>query len=146
MASTEKTDTIMKGKMKKQTLHFSDTAVIYHSQEDNCWIAHSLRTDQIGTGDQVVDALADLLRGVRAVLRLAEKDESIAYLREAPGEIKKLASRSKKLPGEIFEIAYRHATGGWPKDWTIPEPMDSVESFTAQIIDNLDRKMEEAGC
>ncbi|MGC9261671.1 MAG: hypothetical protein ACP5I8_16525 [Phycisphaerae bacterium] len=80
--------------------HFSDTAVIYHSTEDNCWIAHSLRTDQIGTGERVVDALADLIRGVRAVLRLAQKDESIAYLREAPPEIKKLATRSRKLPHE----------------------------------------------
>lgn len=136
--------TTLKDKMKKRTLHFSDKAVIYHSPEDGCWIAHSLKTDQIGTGDQVIDALADLIRGVRAVLRLAEKDESIAYLRDAPGEIKKLAARSKTLPREIFEVAYRRATGGWPKDWTIPEPIDSGESFTAKIADNFDRKMEKA--
>lgn len=132
--------------MKKSTTHFSDTAVIYHSPEDGCWIAHSLKTDQIGTGEQVVDALADLIRGVHAVLRLARKDHSIAYLRAAPSEIKRRAAGSKKLPSEIFEVAYRRATGRWPQDWSIPEPKKDSESYTAQIADDLHTALEKAGC
>ena len=71
-------------KEKQRKIPIADEAVIYHSKEDDCWIAHSIKTDQVGTGDQVVEALADLIRGVRAVLSLAAKDRTIAYLREAP--------------------------------------------------------------
>lgn len=48
-----------------------DTCVIYYSREDKCWVAHSVRTDQIGMGDCVVHALADLMRAVEQVLRIA---------------------------------------------------------------------------
>jgi len=135
----------MKDKMKKIP-HFADAAVIYHSKEDGCWIAHSLKTDQIGTGDQVIDALADLIRGVRALLKLAMKDPTIAYLREAPQNIKDLARKSKKLPGEIFEVAYRRVTGKWPQDWNVPSPKDEADVFTAEIAGDLDKKMEGIGC
>jgi hypothetical protein len=68
-----------------------DTVVIYHSPEDGCWIAHSLRSDQIGTGRHPIEALADLIKAIKQVFDLAKRDKTIAYLREAPAEIQALA-------------------------------------------------------
>ena len=96
----------MRPKTKKNS-HFSDAAVIYHSRQDGCWIAHSLETDQIGTGERAVEALADLIRAVGSVLALARADQSIAYLRDAPPKIKAITAKNKKLPPEIFEVACR---------------------------------------
>lgn len=126
----------------KKNSHFSDTAVIYHSRQDGCWIAHSLKTDQIGTGEQVVEALADLIRAVRSVLALARADQSIAYLRDAPPKIKAMAAKNKKLPHEIFEVAYRRATGRWPQNWTLPKPIDAAHSFTTRIAEDFHEKAE----
>ncbi len=107
---------------------FEDHVVIYHSAEDGCWIAHSLKMDQIGTGERIVDALADFIRCANALLKLADSDESIAYLREAPDAIKELARNSKVLPREIYEVAHKHATGEWPKDWSLPEPKNQKKT------------------
>lgn len=93
---------------------FSDEAVIYFSAADDVWVSHSLRTDQIGTGRRIVDALADMIRAVQEVCAEATKDESLAYLREAPDEIKTLMGKSQKLPKETFEIAYKMVHGDWP--------------------------------
>ena len=113
---------------------FADTVVIYYSREDRCWVAHSLRTDQIGTGNRIVDALADVMRAVDQVCALAASDSSIAYLREAPAEIRKLARRAKKLPGEIHEIAHRMARGSWPRDIRVDvTPTRQSESFTTRL-------------
>ena len=86
---------------------FKDTAIIYHSVEDGCWIAHSLRTDQIGTGEDMIQAFADLIRGIDGLLEIAGEDETIAYLREAPEEIQGLAEKSGQLPKEMYEIAHK---------------------------------------
>jgi hypothetical protein len=96
--------------------HFEDSALIYHSQENGCWIAHSLRTDQVGTGIDMGHALADLIRGVDGLLELAREDETMAYLREAPADIRARAAASKNLPREIYEVAHKIARGDWPKD------------------------------
>lgn len=93
---------------------FDDTVVIYHSDEDGCWIAHSLRADQIGTGDRIVDALADLIKAMDQVCRLAARDPSVAYLRDAPPEVQERARSSSPLPREINEVAYRMARGDGP--------------------------------
>jgi hypothetical protein len=95
---------------------FSETAVIYCSPEDGCWIAHSLRTDQIGTGLDMGRALAALIRGIDSILEIAAEDETVAYLREAPREIQKMAKECKPLPNEIYEVAHKLARGQWPSD------------------------------
>src|SRR5207253_11182151 len=94
---------------------FSEPAVIYHSHEDGCWIAHGLLTDQIGTGDRLVTALADLLRAVHAVRRLAAKDPTVAVERPAPKEIQQMAAKAKPLPKEVSEVAHKMAFGEWPE-------------------------------
>ena len=94
-----------------------DICVIYESRQDNCWIAHSLRTDQIGTGDCVVNALADLLKAVQQILNLAKQEDDIAVLREAPTRIQRMAKTAQTLPREIYEIAHKRVHGEWPKDF-----------------------------
>jgi hypothetical protein len=120
-------------------LNLNESAVIYHSDEDECWIAHGLHTDQIGTGDRLVTALADLMKAVHSVCELAATDETISYLRPAPPEIQKMFAQARVLPKELSEISHKMAFGEWPEylraDFT-PEDVDG--SFRAE--------MSEAGC
>lgn len=99
--------------------NFADEVVIYHSAEDECWIAHSLRTDQIGAGDRIVDALAALIRGVRELCKMAREDETIALERPAPEEIRRLFTGADTLPIEMFEVAHKMATGQWPEELSV---------------------------
>ena len=94
----------------------NDECVIYWSSRDSCWIAHSLRMDQIGTGECVLAALEDLLRAVRQFQELARSDRLIALLREAPPQIQKMAQTAQPLPREMYEVAYRRVHGDWPQD------------------------------
>src|SRR3982751_5626770 len=100
--------------VKPSRTHLVESAVIYHSREDECWIAHSLRTDQIGTGNRIVDALADLIRAVDQVRRVAKADRTVALHRDAPKDIQRLAKRAKPLPREIYEVAHRMVHNEWP--------------------------------
>src|SRR5437762_5336424 len=94
---------------KGKRISIRDEVVLYRSEQDRCWIAHSLRTDQIGAGQRVVEALADLIRAMRAVTELARDDDSVAYLRDAPAEVQAIAKRSATLPAEVFEVAHKMA-------------------------------------
>lgn len=96
---------------------FKDKCVIYESRQDNCWVAHSLRTDQIGTGDCVVDALADLLKAIGQILNLANQENDVAVSREAPARIQRMVQTAQPLPREIYEIAYKRVHGEWPEDF-----------------------------
>lgn len=80
-----------------------ETFVLYKSREDSCWIAHGLRTDQIGTGQDAVHALADGIRAVDAVLETASQRSHVKAYREAPPEIQRLAKTATLLPDEISE-------------------------------------------
>lgn len=95
---------------------FRDQIVLYESSEDKCWVAHSLRMDQIGTGDCVLDALVDAMRAVQEILELAAKDSTIRVYRDAPLKVQRLAQNAQPLPGEIFEIAHKIVHGKWPSD------------------------------
>lgn len=113
---------------KKQ--NYSDEVVIYWSEEDGCWIAHTIRTDQIGTGERIVDALADALKAVSSIIEEAGKDPTLALYRDAPNEIKDIAKTAKQLPLEIYEVAHKMVHGKWPEDWNPPEPReDGNEAF-----------------
>jgi hypothetical protein len=90
--------------------------LIFYSQEDKCWIAHSLKTDQFGTGDCVVDALVDGIKAVEQVLKLAKRRSKIKVQRDAPKEIINLAKKAAPLPRELFEIAHKRLYGQWPAE------------------------------
>jgi hypothetical protein len=109
-----------------------DTIVIYHSPEEGGWIAHGLRTDQIGIAATPVDALAQLIRLVNRLLEEAAVDNSIATYREAPFEIQEMANRSKELPKEVVEVAHWKALGKWPEDWQFQPPKND-DSFVVQV-------------
>jgi len=116
------------------SIEFTDQAVIYHSAEDGCWIAHSLRTDQLGTGADMTRALADLIRAIHQVLDVSAADETIAFLREAPAPIQALAKTSKPLPREIYEVAHKMVHGNWPADIEPGFRAPDDESFSVQNL------------
>jgi hypothetical protein len=113
---------------------FQESAVIYFSPEDNCWIANGLVTDQVGTGVDMGRALADLICGVDRLIQLAREDETIEYIREAPAEIRAMTAHSKPLPREIYEVAHKIARGEWPSEIepTFMAMNDNV-TYTAEI-------------
>lgn len=88
--------------------------LIWDSNEDGCWIAHSLHTDQIGTGDCVLEALADMMKAVNQTYELYQQEPDIAFLREAPSKVSRLADRAAPVPKEIYEIAHKMVNGDWP--------------------------------
>jgi hypothetical protein len=121
--------------VKKKKITIDESAVIYFSHEDNCWIAHGLHTDQIGTGVRIVDALADFLKAVEQICEEGEKDRTLAVLREAPPEIKARYKAANKLPGEIYEVAHKMVHGQWPNNWSPPEPLEGKEAFKAKVTE-----------
>ncbi len=114
---------------------FTDKAVIYASKEDGCWIAHTLRTDQIGTGDCVVEALADVIKAVDEVVALADQDASVAVFRRASPRVCRMAQAAAKLPKEIYEIAHRRARGTWPKEIIEPAFKAKRKKFLAEMTE-----------
>lgn len=111
-----------------------DVCLVYQSKEDKCWVAHSMRTDQIGTGDCIVNALADLLRAVKELLELAEEDGSIQVLKDAPAEFQKLAKTAQTLPQEVYEVAHKMVFGQWPENLIADfKPTGKKTPFKAEI-------------
>jgi len=106
--------------------------VIYYSKEDGCWLAHGLRTDEIGTGDCVVDAVADFIKAFDQILRLAEREGDVDIFRDAPEHVRQMAKTAKPLPGEIFEIAHRRARGDWPREFRIHVDTPKSKRYTAR--------------
>jgi len=114
-------------------IQLRDEVVIYQSPSDGDWIAHSLQTDQIGYGQSIVEALADAIKAVDQVCHAAEQDETLAYLRQAPQEVKDLFDHAKPLPQEIYEVAFKKVHGAWPIDWDVPKPIEGAEAFKTEI-------------
>ena len=122
--------------MAGRKVDFHDTCVIYRSPADECWIAHSLRTDQIGTGECVLDALTDLLRALKQLLKLKEEDPDVVVWRSAPARIRQMAARARQLPRELFEIAHKRVEGEWPADLSLsvsPKPRRRARRYRADI-------------
>jgi hypothetical protein len=119
---------------RRRVRNIRETFVIYESAEDKCWIAHGLSTDQMGYGDCVVDALVEYMRAIDQVLRVASEEKDVQVLRKAPADVRARARSARKLPAEIYEIAYKRVRGRWPKDWSVevaPESDDAV--FKAKV-------------
>jgi len=95
---------------------YADLWVIYPSRlEPGQYVAHSLRTDQVGVGDCVLDAYLELAANIRGLLREAKRDPRIEIYQEAPPAIWKLAAKARPLPREIEEIAAQRLTGHMPE-------------------------------
>lgn len=110
-----------------------DECIIYYDKDDKCWVAHSLRMDQVGVGDCVIDALASLISAVDFVIEDASKDSSLAVFRDAPKEVQDMKAGAKKLPREIFEIAHKMVHGEWPKDLPLHSDPTQDNSYLTEI-------------
>ena len=122
---------------KNKMRNFWDIFAIYFSKPDNCWIAHSLRTDQFGTGDCVLNAFVDGMKAVDQVIELAKKQPDTEIFNDAPEEIKQIAKNAIPLPKEISEIAHKKLYGKWPKELPVEfKPKPSV-SFTRKILEEV---------
>jgi len=104
---------------KKAEIPFRGESVIYFSKEDDCWIAHSLHTDQMGYGDCIVDALADLFVALRQIVTAQSSDKTIEIFCEAPLHIQNIKQVAKELPECFYQIACDRADGKWPRDFDI---------------------------
>jgi len=111
-----------------------DTCIIYRSVEDGCWIAHGLHTDQIGTGDCVVDALVDFMKTLDQIARVAATEKDVELYRPAPPEIQARAKNAKKLPAEICEIAHKTLYGKWPNGWHFTPPSRGTLKTTVREL------------
>lgn len=106
----------MSRKGKKVVPDIDYACLVYNSSADGCWIAHSLKTDQIGTGECVINALADMIKAVNQVHELAKKGSDIAFYQPPPKSILSKMKKARELPIQFIEIAYRIATNQWPND------------------------------
>ena len=89
-----------------------DVWVIYPSREDHGrYIAHSLRTDQIGVGECIVDAIVELTIALRTLAKETKRDPHLNPYRDAPTEVWDMLNRAKKLPAEVLEVAAMHLKG-----------------------------------
>ncbi len=114
-----------------------ETCVIYKSLEDACWVAHGLRTDQIGMGDSIVEALADFMRAIDQVRKVAAQGRNVALYRPAPAEIRAKAKTARPLPREIYEIAHKKVYGKWPADLPVTVKPRSRQTFKAVVDEPL---------
>ncbi len=73
-------------------------AIVYYSDEDKCCIAHSVECDQIGTGDNIKEAIKNLETALKAVYDLCVKDKTLAFYRDAPKDILKALETAKAYP------------------------------------------------
>jgi hypothetical protein len=89
-----------------------DACVIYPSKEGRGkYVAHSLRTDQIGVGDSLLDAYVELLRALRALYADARNDPRVVTDRLAPDDVWKMLPVARRLPRELEENAIRIVNG-----------------------------------
>lgn len=73
-------------------------AIVYNSKEDNCFVAHSINCDQLGTGDTKEQAIRDLGVGLKNWYNLCEEDETLAFYSDAPPEIQQALEKAKSNP------------------------------------------------
>ena len=117
---------------KRKPQRFWDVFAIYYSKDDNCWIAHSIRTDQFGTGDCIVDALVDGMKAVDQVVALAQRKPNVKIFCDAPAKIQQIARKAKRLPDEVFEIAHKKLYGEWPKDLEVEFKPQEFHCFSSK--------------
>lgn len=120
----------------KNGKRFADTFAIFYSGEDKCWVAHSLRTDQFGTGKSVLDAFVNGMRAVDQVVALAAKKPGIQVFSEAPQEIQQIARRAQPLPKEIYDIAHKQLYGEWP-EYSVQFDAPHHVSFKKRVVERV---------
>ena len=96
---------------KREAKPEHDKCVIYYSPRDECWIGHSLHTDQIGTGESVLGALVEVMMAIDSLIELKRENRDIQFRRDAPDSILKLVEGAQELPQVLYERACQMARG-----------------------------------
>jgi len=96
----------------------ADTIVVYSPRSERAgrypWTGHSMSTDQVGTGSDVLGALTDGMRAGDATLAVAAQEPDIQVLRTPNKSVQRRAANAEELPEEIPAIAERMLDGSWP--------------------------------
>jgi hypothetical protein len=114
---------------------FKDEFVVYYSQEDNSWIAHSLHTDQIGLGgDSIVDAIVNLITGLHNLLEFAKNStEHFTLSVDAPPNIFLLAEKAKLLPPSVYQLVMGKLFNRIPSSWGVQVNVPQSEKVTVSM-------------
>jgi len=84
---------------------FEDILVIFPSEgdvEEGLWVAHSVRTDQVGVGHDPIEAVRELAACVRELLLEAASDDRVRVEQLAPAEVIRRISGARPLPEEAW--------------------------------------------
>lgn len=114
---------------------FKDEFVVYYSQEDNSWIAHSLHTDQIGLGgDSVVDAIVNLITGLHNLFEFAKNStEHFTLSVDAPPNIFLIAEKAKLLPASVYQLVMEKLFNRIPSSWGVQVNIPQSEKVTVSM-------------
>lgn len=86
---------------------FKELVVVYPSSDQGVdgevWVAHSLRTDQVGVGQDPVEAVRDLCFAVKTLLEEAESDKTVRVEQPAPIEILERYHGAQPMPDELWK-------------------------------------------
>lgn len=119
---------------------FPDHFVVYRSTEEEDerrYVAHSIRTDQVGMGDDMEEAIVDLFAALRTLFAEAERDPRVVVAQKAPEEVVDRFLESPRLPDEIWSRVFsrlrgiRHEEEGY---WQ-PDVEDDEEEVAAQELE-----------
>ena len=118
---------------------FEDIVVVYPSEHDKgLFVAHSLRTDQVGVADNPVDALLELCLAVRDLLEEADRNSRVVVEKVAPEAVQRiLIERAKWMPDQIWEEVQRrlHTQQGCDADYW--EPYKFADSLFETLEEQL---------
>lgn len=81
-------------------------SIVYHSKEDNLFIAHSIECDQLGCGDTKQEAIEDLGNGLKNLYNLYNREENLAFYRNAPPKIQDALKKAKNSPDKYISIVH----------------------------------------
>ena len=109
--------------------------LIFWSKEDGMWIAHGLYTDQLGTGDSVLEALTDYLRAVDQIIAVVSEDPGGAQLmHRAPQEIFDQCEGAEMVPLETYEIAHKRALGVFPDEKGLEADLNQTKEYKVEFM------------
>lgn len=83
--------------------NWADHFVVYRSKDDDGrYVAHSVRTDQIGIDETVVGAVHELYTALRALIEEAQRDPNVVVFQQAPEEVVNTFLRAPKLRDDLW--------------------------------------------
>lgn len=88
--------------------NFEDIVVVYPAEEPGQFVAHSIRTDQIGVAPTPHEALIEVLHALYDLFEEARKDRRVEIQRLAPPEVReRFFESATKVPDEVWNQILR---------------------------------------